>query len=202
MNNKHIKEYAERFETLKVIANSLERDLVELLGGFEHIDSISTRVKEPNRFASKAEKKDDNGNFKYTSPLYQIQDQIGARIVVFYNDDVQIVGDEIEKYYRHIEIKELVPESQWAFGYFGKHWVYDLKKDIVPEECDKHAPDFFELQVKTLFQNAWTEANHDLGYKPEGTLTADQERRFAYTAAQAWGADKIFEELRAELSNN
>jgi putative GTP pyrophosphokinase len=52
------------------------------------------------------------------------------------------------------------------------------------------------LQVKTLFEHAWSEAEHDLGYKPgEAPLTPDQKRRLAYTSAQAWGADHIFDEL-------
>ena len=54
---------------------------------------------------------------------------------------------------------------------------------------------FFELQIKTLFQNAWSEANHDLGYKPERELSKDEKRKIAFTSAQAWGADMIFDEL-------
>ena len=40
---------------------------------------------------------------------------------------------------------------------------------------------------------------HDLIYKPSGTLTSDQRPRVAFTAAQAWGADRIFEEPAQEL---
>jgi hypothetical protein len=39
-----------------------------------------------------------------------------------------------------------------------------------------------------------------LGYKPSVDLTSEQRRKLAFTAAQAWGADQIFEELRADLS--
>jgi putative GTP pyrophosphokinase len=57
-------------------------------------------------------------------------------------------------------------------------------------------PKVLELQIKTLFQHAWSEANHDLGYKPDlQPLDPDDERKLAFTAAQAWGADQIFDEL-------
>jgi len=72
--------------------------------------------------------------------------------------------------------------------------------DVVPSDVGRYeAPRFFELQIKTLFQHAWSEANHDLGYKSPGPLSQDQQRRLAYTAAQAWGADRVFNELRCEV---
>jgi ppGpp synthetase/RelA/SpoT-type nucleotidyltranferase len=52
--------------------------------------------------------------------------------------------------------------------------------------------------VKTLFQHAWSKADHDLGYKPGSgstPLTSHERRKLAYTSAQAWGADHLFDEL-------
>jgi ppGpp synthetase/RelA/SpoT-type nucleotidyltranferase len=105
------------------------------------------------------------------------------------------------KYFQPIETKDLVPESEWEFGYFGKHFVLLLPSDIVSNSIDKDLlPQFFELQVKTLFQHAWSEANHDLGYKPQaGKMPSDAGRRLAFTSAQAWGADHIFDELFREV---
>ncbi len=98
-----------------------------------------------------------------------------------------------------------VPDSEWEFGYFGKHYILLLPRDVIDPGIDQNlVPEFFELQVKTLFQHAWSEANHDLGYKPGAApLTADEKRRLAFTAAQAWGADRVFDELcqgRARLA--
>ena len=110
------------------------------------------------------------------------------------------IAATIQKYYRPIESKDVIPESEWEFGYFGRHYVLLVPSDVVAVSIDKALmPQFFELQVKTLFQHAWSEANHDLGYKPGATpLSSDAKRRLAFTSAQAWGADHIFDELFRE----
>jgi GTP pyrophosphokinase len=192
--------YRARFNDLEIVADKLQAFIESRVSGVAHIDRISARAKDPDRFATKAGKLNGDGTPKYAAPLQQIQDQIGARIVVFYANDVDEVATVMERYFRPVERKDLVPDSNWEFGYFGRHWILALPDDVIPSSIDRNrVPRFFEFQVKTLFQHAWSEANHDLAYKPTGDLTADQQRRFAFTAAQAWGADRIFEELRDEL---
>jgi len=200
--NDATEEYARRHKAfLQTIANNLEGHLRGLLEGVPNVDRISARAKDPARFASKAVRHDGSGAPKYRAPLAEIQDQIGGRVIVFYIRDVMAVRDLITRYFQPIEQQELVPESQWAFGYFGYHLVLPLPRDTVPESVPvSETPSFFELQIKTLFQHAWSEANHDLGYKARTPPSLDQQRRFAYAAAQAWGADRIFEELRSELN--
>ena len=69
------------------------------------------------------------GEPKYAAPLTQIQDQVGARVVVFYKQDVTAVAEVLERYFRPVERKELVPDSLWEFGYFGRHWIFVLPDD-------------------------------------------------------------------------
>jgi ppGpp synthetase/RelA/SpoT-type nucleotidyltranferase len=176
--------------------------IAELLDGQARIDRISARPKSIDRFLAKAAKETPNGGgFKYEHPLHQIQDQVGARVIVFYKSDVQRISDILLKYLRPTETKDLVPTSEWQFGYFGRHFVCLFPREIVDSSWpDTLVPEFFELQIKTLFQHAWSESNHDLGYKPDGdSLTSDQARMLAYTSAQAWGADRIFDDLFKEL---
>ena len=196
-----ITEYRRRYDAfLKTLATNLERLIASYLRGVENVDRITARAKDPDRFAEKAARRDGGNVPKYAAPLTEIQDQIGARVIVFYRDDVDRIISQIGRYFQAIEERELVPESQWAFGYFGKHLVVPLPHDVVPQGVELgDVPRFFELQVKTMFQHAWSEANHDLGYKRERPLNGDQERRLAYTAAQAWGADRVFAELYAEV---
>jgi ppGpp synthetase/RelA/SpoT-type nucleotidyltranferase len=188
---------------LQVIAFGLQELCLDHLAGTPNIDRVTARAKHPDRFAAKIHNVDDEGRLKYNAPLTEVQDQLGLRVVVFYLADVAVVLDRLRSYFRPIEEKDLVPESPWTFGYFGQHAVMVTPSDVVPQGVTlEDAPRFFELQVKTLFQHAWSEAEHDLGYKARESLSDDQARRFAYTAAQAWGADRAFEELRAELDGN
>jgi putative GTP pyrophosphokinase len=189
--------YKSRYDsTLIGAALALEKHLQDLFAGAVRVDRISARAKSPDSFVKKALSKDDAGKAKYDQPLDQIQDQIGARIIVFYLDDVERVNYEIQKYLRPIEIKSHVPENEWKFGYFGSHFVLICPDDIWKNgQRPPDSPAFFELQIKTLFQHAWSEANHDLGYKGIPIPGLDAERKMALASAQAWGSDQIFSEL-------
>jgi putative GTP pyrophosphokinase len=190
-------EYQQRYEqVLKPLAMNLEKHLQNLLSTEARIDRVSARAKSPNRFLDKALKK-LGGKPKYREPFHQIQDQVGARIITFYLSDVARIDEVILRYFRPIESRTVVPDSEWEFGYFGKHHILIIPTDVIVETWDKSfLPDFFELQIKTLFQHAWSEANHDLGYKPQSSpLQSMEKRQLAFTSAQAWGADQIFDQL-------
>lgn len=197
------KAYRKRFDSiLQSLANEIERHLYENFKDHLHIDRIMARPKSVERFLLKAQITEE-GKQKYSEPLQQIQDQIGARIVVFYLSDIEKVEEIIKRYYRSIEAKSIVPDSEWKFGYFGRHHILLIPSEVTPPSIDKDLlPTFFELQVKTLFQHAWSEANHDLGYKPGAApLSPNATRQLAFTAAQAWGADRIFNELSQKPSD-
>jgi ppGpp synthetase/RelA/SpoT-type nucleotidyltranferase len=190
-----------RGETLEPLASKLESHIRLMLSSVKRIDRIVTRAKSTDRFLAKAAKTIE-GVPKYADPFHQIQDQVGARVVTFYLTDVIRISEEVEKYFRPIESKAIIPDSEAEFGYFGKHYILIIPTDVYDKELPFGiGPRFFELQIKTLFQHAWSEAEHDLAYKPITSLTRDQKRRIAFTAAQAWGADMIFDELNRDLNH-
>jgi ppGpp synthetase/RelA/SpoT-type nucleotidyltranferase len=192
--------YRHRYDMVLVrLADALSAHISNCMTEQPRIDRITARAKSIGRFINKARSLKD-GKMKYSDPLGQIQDQIGARIVVFYKSDVERVNSHVKKYFTGIEYQRMLPESESEFGYFGYHSVMVLPTDIIEPDMDQALiPDFFELQIKTLFQHAWSEADHDLGYKPgDRPLTSDQNRLIAFTSAQAWGADHIFDQLFCE----
>ena len=193
-------DYCRRYEAvLTRLAANLNAYLVECISSEARIDRINARAKDIARFVKKAMTEKD-GSPKYDDPLNQIQDQIGARIIVFYQSDVERIDKLVKKYFRAIEYKAVVPDLESEFGYFGQHLILVMPTDVIEEDMDKaFIPEFFELQIKTLFQHAWSEADHDLGYKPgETPLTSEQKRLIAFTSAQAWGADHMFDRLFRE----
>lgn len=188
---------------LAPLASKLQAHIQELLDRMPRIDRVSTRAKSPERFIGKAKKVTTEGARKYEHPFEQIQDLVGARVIVFYKQDVETVSEVLNRYFRRIESKDLVPDSVDQFGYVGRHFILAIPEDVVDDDADRSkTPQFFELQVKTLFQHAWSEAEHDLAYKPCEPLSPHQQRQIAFTAAQAWGADEIFEQLHTELGSS
>ncbi|RRS03944.1 RelA/SpoT family protein [Aquabacterium commune] len=186
---------------LQSLAERLTSHLQDMLKDIPRIDRVSARAKSPDRFLAKANKLQPDGGRKYEHPFDQIQDLVGARVIVFYKQDVEVVSEEVDRYFRRIESRELIPDSVNEFGYVGKHFILAFPEDLFDDSADRgRTPQFFELQVKTLFQHAWSEAEHDLAYKPSDPLTPLQCRQVAFTAAQAWGADQIFAQLHDELN--
>ncbi|MBW4092462.1 MAG: hypothetical protein HIU82_15345 [Proteobacteria bacterium] len=188
--------YRKRYEVLKITAIALQAHVSVHFTGLSRIDRIAARAKDVKSFLAKAAKR-ENGKAKYVDPLSQIQDQLGVRVITFFRSDVDRLDAVVKRYFRWIERKDHVPDSEWEFGYFGRHYVLSLPTDVIQDGTDPGMiPLFFELQIKTLFQHAWSEAEHDLGYKPsEAPLTPDQKRKLAFTSAQAWGADEMFDDL-------
>lgn len=193
--------YLQRYDqVLEPMVETLEHELWDCLFDVtSRIDRLTVRPKSPDSFLLKAKKR-EGGEPKYADPMQEIRDQIGARIVALYTDDIEPIEKIVLRYFTPVKLQDLVPESESEFGYVGRHLLLILPSDVEPEGVAQELiPDFFELQIKTLFQHAWAEANHDLFYKPSGELTFDQRRKVAFTAAQAWGADMIFNELQRDL---
>lgn len=179
------------------LAERLQEHLMHFVGN-DRIDRLTCRAKEVRSFIEKAKKTDEQGRRKYDEPLRQIQDQIGARVVTFFKSDVPRVQRLVESTYARIETLVFVPETLREFGYEGIHYIAAIPPELMPGTVTEEIPRFFELQIKTLFQHAWAQAEHDITYKPNYPWTNEHKRKVAFTAAQAWGADMIFDELYKE----
>jgi ppGpp synthetase/RelA/SpoT-type nucleotidyltranferase len=189
--------YQNSYLRIQECSSAIVKNIQELLNdnGIKHIDQLKGRAKSIERFKLKAEKKLEDGTFKYEKPLIDIQDQIGIRIVTFYLSDVEKIAKVILDNYESIEVLDKYPERYNEFSYIGKHLILLFPDEEKKWGKDDYIPLFFELQIKTMFQHAWAEAEHDLNYKTINELLIEDKRLIAYSSAQAWGADEVFERL-------
>jgi ppGpp synthetase/RelA/SpoT-type nucleotidyltranferase len=184
---------------LRKTAQALEKFLLDNVPSPVHVDRVQVRHKALERFVAKAGKK-DRGEPKYENPFSDIQDIVGARVVVLYLHEVDVVSSHFSSLLSMIEQVDKEPEGFSEFGYVGWHGIVRLPEEVLPCAKPEDFPVFFELQIKTLFQHAWAEAEHDIAYKQfSGDLTPRDKRMIAYAAAQAWGADNAFSVVLDEL---
>jgi putative GTP pyrophosphokinase len=192
--------YRGRLPLLEALAGSLEREVQNHLRELAHIDRIVFRAKAPESYIVKVyERRVDP---PYTAPLLEVEDQVGGRVTVFFLDDVDIVRERLRHLFGEVELAERRPEKVTEFDYEGFHAVYNIPPQCKPEgwEDRDDLPATFELQVRTLFQHAWAEPQHDIAYKPTVELTFDERREVAWVAASSWGADHAYSRLWKQVA--
>jgi putative GTP pyrophosphokinase len=184
--------YEQRYPILKALAERLEKEVAGLLEGAEHVDRIYFRAKEPSHFVVKASK---NGGTAYKNPLSEIEDQVAGRVLVFFLDDLDAVTGRLQANFATVESQRKAPAQPDAFGYESFHRVFAIPPHVKPSGWEKleDAPVTFEMQVRTLFQHAWAEPQHDLEYKGTEETPLDARRELAWAASSAWGADHAFQ---------
>ena len=124
---------------------------------------------------------------EYENPLWEMEDFFAGTIVVPTLAIIEPVRDEIAQQFA---VTELVtkPPDPYEFRYRDLHLLLSLKDS--PLRADKTVLGLkFEIQLKTFLQSAWSQASHDIIYKP---------------STISWGVERIAGELRAllELSDN
>lgn len=192
--------YTGRVSLLEELARNLEHAVAEHLAGLPHVDRVIFRVK---NVASYLEKVFDRPTHPpYSAPLLEVEDQVAGRVTVFFLDDVDVVKQRLRRLFGEIEVSERRPERVTEFDYEGFHAVYNIPPQVKPAAWDARddLPTTFELQVRTLFQHAWAEPQHDIAYKPDVELTFDERREVAWVAASAWGADHAYNRLWKQVA--
>lgn len=180
----------------KVVSSILESEASDTA-----IHSISYRVKDREGCLEKFDRK-YRSDIESTGVDYKIinfiTDLIGIRIVVYYSDDIDVIGEMISSQLNLIEktdkIKD-IEENDNIFGYRAKH--FDVSMDI--DRLSK--PEYkifdglrFELQVRTVVQDSWSVLDHKIKYKKN--IPHDMRRRISMLAALFEMADIQFQELR------
>lgn len=192
--------YAERKPLLDALAANLEQELRRHFDGRSHVDRIAFRAKERDSFASKvAERRVDPA---YREPLIEVEDQVAGRILVYFVSDVEPAREHAERLFTPVEADERRPAQYNEFDYESFHTIYIIPVHLKPHGWNERddLPRTFELQIRTLFQHAYAEPQHDLAYKPDTPPSDEVRRELAWVAASSWGADQAIERVRLKLT--
>ena len=144
-------------------------------------------------------------NPKYGT-LKKIQDLMGIRIVLYFNDDIKTVRSIVSSIYQEcsndVSIDEVGKEEFRAVRYNIIYSLTDkLKKTLNLDENEVKFDETFELQIRTIFSEGWHEIEHDLRYKcKDDWIGFDSESRllngvYASLENSEWTMVKIFDEL-------
>ena len=197
--------YATHYPTLRAAEKSY-RNLIQLLLT-DHAEfptpKVVSRIKDRDECIGKFVRKYRAG-FEDAGQPYAIKDSItdliGLRVICLYEPDIYKVEgvlhgnfDLIDKTDKVIAIKE--KENQ--FGYMGLHLdlIFDSSRSGLPEykSFDGLA---FEVQIRTIVQDAWSEIDHKLKYKK--SIPVNLKRRINTLAALFELADREFVAIRHE----
>ena len=175
--NQKLVEYAKDFEEYKWTCEKANNILNNFaLSNSEMVYSIKSRIKTAESLINKLRKKDHSTDIVGLRILYYFREDIPEinkyliknfnckeiEIYVFKNDeDIFKSIFQKEKYEKegiHLNIDTDKPNEG---GYTGIHYIVLLKDG--DRQNYKEVP--IEIQVKTLFEEAWGELEHGIGYK-------------------------------------
>ncbi len=167
-----------------LLANQIRYQIVE--SRTKTIDSFAEKISRPNK--------------SYSDPLNEITDISGVRVLVYYNDDVERVGEILTSEFQVIE-KELSHQPHQLeadrFGYISAHYIVKLSKNrTCLNEWNAYADLHAEVQIRTVLQHAWAAISHALQYKRESDVPPQLQRQLFRMAGLLELADEEFIKIR------
>ncbi|AUH32093.1 GTP pyrophosphokinase [Paracoccus tegillarcae] len=197
--------YNDNSLTLENAKQSLIALLSSLLSGTETvgISKIEGRVKNRDECLAKFNRKyrtsiESECN-SYTIKDY-ISDLIGVRIVCLYSGEIEEIVSLLKE---EFDVKDVTDKSaelegtDATFGYKGVHVDLRLnkKRSTLPEYV-KFSEFSFEVQLRTVVQDAWSVVDHKIKYKK--SIPQNLKRRINTLAALFELADREFMAIRDE----
>jgi len=127
----------------------------------------------------------------------EIHDLVALRIVCPFLEDVALAERCIRSQFTVGEIEHKGADfSVQEFGYRSIHCLVEVAPDLL-DTFHLPPPFNFEIQIRTILQDAWAEVEHELVYKAEFTPFGENIRRkLAALNANLSLSDITFQEIR------
>ncbi|MGW5752008.1 GTP pyrophosphokinase [Nocardia rhamnosiphila] len=154
------------------------------------VHDVVARVKTRNSFIEKIQRKG------YKDPFDEMCDIVGARVVCLFLDDLPVVDSVISNCFE-VKAKEdkLASAPPDAFRYRSVHYECSIRSDYIGPHYANIKDLVFEIQVRTILQDAWAVVEHTLAYKGS-SIPNNLRRDFGALMGLFHIADKAFQQLR------
>lgn len=139
---------------------------------------------------------------EYETPFEQNEDFVGIRVISYFLDDIDQIGNIIDKNFAVISTED--KSEQYNDNEFGYRSVHKIM--CIPDEWAV-TPDYknlngikCELQIRTVLMHAWAEVEHKLKYKNKASVPAVISRKFSTISGMFENIDIQFQEMRKQVS--
>ncbi len=156
-------ELAEKVKVSPVVESDLKRIITDRMEQCGLYFRAFSRIKTAASMARKFEQKEYGGERK-------LQDLIGVRINLYFDDDVEICQYIMEQTFEVVNwsASERTDDEFKPTKLNGVFRLPEyLKNEISPDTWEMCIDDTFEVQIKTIFFEGWHEIEHDMRYKGE-----------------------------------
>ena len=201
----HSQELLRQYESLLPVYRQMEKVIPDKLKEFFDeagiiVAALEHRIKTKESLAGKLELK--GGKYR---DIYDITDLVGLRVITFYIDDVDKVASIVERLFE-IDWENSIDKRKAheidSFGYLSLHYICRIPessyKDPEHPELNKIR---FEVQMRTILQHAWSNMNHDTGYKSGVEIPSIYMRNMSRLAGMLELVDDEFSRIRREITD-
>ena len=196
-----LEEYREKmpaFEKLRdFVCDFLKKKVAE---NNIYVTAVEARIKAEASLAEKIERK--SGKYK---SLMDLTDILGARVITFYNDDVDKIAALVESLFV-VDWKNSVDKRKMhelhSFGYSSLHFICSIPKSLYEDpECPEINEIRFEIQMRTALQHVWAVLDHDTGYKSGFEIPQEYLRNLNRLAGMLELVDEQFCKISTDINN-
>jgi len=196
-----LEEYRESVKIFSRMESIIRENLQEQIkvGGI-YINALESRIKTERSLAGKLELK----GAKYAT-LSDITDVVGARIITFYNDEVDKISAIVDRLF-DVDWKTSVDKRKMhelnSFGYNSLHFICRIPKSLYFDPEMPQINEFrFEVQMRTALQHVWATMYHDTGYKSGVEVPVEYLRNLNRLAGMLELADEQFSTIRTNIND-
>jgi ppGpp synthetase/RelA/SpoT-type nucleotidyltranferase len=159
--------------------------------------SVTSRTKDLGSFVEKIERK------AYADPFQDNTDFAGVRIVCRLQDEVENVTEKLRSIFNvhdDEDKKDRLADDQ--FGYRAKHLIVSLKNGYYSPSAAPITEMKCEIQIRTVFQDAWALLQHSIVYKNESKTPPEIRRSISRLAALMEIGDDVYARLVDDIEAN